>query len=73
MLKTYERCSRTTARASGWPEVPRPLIERLERGEFDLVAVGRTLIVNPEWPNLVRQGAFDQLRPYTNESLMRLE
>ncbi|WP_344857876.1 NADH:flavin oxidoreductase [Amycolatopsis ultiminotia] len=36
---------------------------RLEEGEFDLVAVGRALIADPEWPNRVRSGhptrAFD--------------
>ena len=26
------------------------LLERLERDEFDLVAIGRSLIVNPTWP-----------------------
>ena len=30
------------------------LVERLERGEFDLVALGRALIVNPDWPKQVR-------------------
>ena len=33
-----------------------PLMERLERGEFDLVAVGRMLIANPGWPNILRGG-----------------
>ena len=36
----------------------------LGRGDFDLVAVGRALIANPDWPQIVREQAFDRLRPY---------
>lgn len=58
-----------------------PLMERLERGEFDLVAVGRMLIANPSWPNQIRArgsrsgNGLDQcrLRPYSNEMLGLLE
>jgi 2,4-dienoyl-CoA reductase-like NADH-dependent reductase (Old Yellow Enzyme family) len=28
----------------------------LERGDFDLVAVGRALIANPDWPEKIRRG-----------------
>jgi len=48
------------------------LLEMMERGDFDLVAVGRALIVNPDWPNKVREGQFDQLKPYTPEALTTL-
>jgi 2,4-dienoyl-CoA reductase-like NADH-dependent reductase (Old Yellow Enzyme family) len=48
------------------------LLEMLARGDFDLVAVGRALIVNPDWPNKVRAGHFDELRPYTPEALATL-
>jgi 2,4-dienoyl-CoA reductase-like NADH-dependent reductase (Old Yellow Enzyme family) len=37
---------------------------RLDRGEFDLIALGRTLLTNPDWPRLVREGRLDALRPY---------
>ncbi len=50
-----------------------PLLEKLDRGEFDLVAVGRALVVNPDWPRVLREGRNDALRPYSNEALMRLE
>ena len=50
-----------------------PLIERLEREEFDLVAVGRALIPNPDWANLVRRGAWDAIRPYANDMLYTLD
>ncbi len=49
-----------------------PLIERLQRGEFDLVALGRVLVTNPEWPLLVREGRFAELRPYENQHLSTL-
>ncbi len=45
------------------------LVERFERGEFDLVAVGRALIANPDWVNKAHAGAFDQLEDYTPEKL----
>lgn len=49
-----------------------PLLERLEAGEFDLVGVGRMLISNPAWPNQLREGRTDQIRPYSNADLMEL-
>lgn len=48
------------------------LLEMMARGDFDLVAVGRALIVNPDWPNKVRAGQLDQLKPYTPEALATL-
>jgi 2,4-dienoyl-CoA reductase-like NADH-dependent reductase (Old Yellow Enzyme family) len=35
------------------------LVDMLERGEFDLVAIGRALLVNPDWGNKVRAGLVD--------------
>ena len=48
------------------------LMEMLARGDFDLVAVGRALIVNPDWPNALREGRLDQLKPWTPEALATL-
>lgn len=48
------------------------LIERLERNEFDLVAVGRPLLADPEWTLKVRKGRFDELKPFTAEALQTL-
>ena len=48
------------------------LAERLQRGEFDLVAVGRSLIVNPTWPALIRSGAIGNLRPFNRSALSQL-
>ncbi|WP_140986769.1 NADH:flavin oxidoreductase [Asticcacaulis tiandongensis] len=35
------------------------LLRRLDRGDFDLVAVGRALISDPQWVEKVRRGADD--------------
>ncbi|MDP6406854.1 MAG: NADH:flavin oxidoreductase [Alphaproteobacteria bacterium] len=48
------------------------LLARLEREEFDLVAVGRILITNPAWPHLVREGRYDEILPYTKDALATL-
>lgn len=49
-----------------------PLIERLERGEFDLVGVGRALITNPDWPVHVRDGNHASLMDFTTADLSTL-
>lgn len=45
------------------------LIQRMERQEFDLVAVGRALIVDPDWANKVRENRFDDLTSFKTEAL----
>ncbi len=49
------------------------LLARLEQQEFDLVAVGRALIADPEWPEKIRTGHTTELKPYIRESLVTLE
>jgi len=44
-------------------------IERLDRGEFDLVAVGRALLQDPEWALKVRQNRLSELRDYDASAL----
>lgn len=41
------------------------LLARLERGEFDLVAVGRALLQDPAWLEKVRQNRLDQIAGFT--------
>jgi 2,4-dienoyl-CoA reductase-like NADH-dependent reductase (Old Yellow Enzyme family) len=48
------------------------LLARLERDEFDLVGVGRALIVDPDWALKVRDARHDELTDYTTQSLMTL-
>jgi 2,4-dienoyl-CoA reductase-like NADH-dependent reductase (Old Yellow Enzyme family) len=45
------------------------LLDRLGRDEFDLVAIGRSLIVNPAWPGIVRRGALNELLPFNRSVL----
>ena len=48
------------------------LDRRLRDGEFDLVAVGRALITDPQWPSKVRDGRYAELAPFTPASLATL-
>ncbi len=45
------------------------LHERMERGEFDLIAVGRALIQDPDWAHKVQEGRLEDLQPYDGEAL----
>lgn len=48
------------------------LIARMDRGEFDLVAVGRSLISNPAWPKQIQRGAWNELQPFNRSALGQL-
>ena len=48
------------------------LVEMFERGDFDLVGVGRALIVDPRWSAKVRDGRFDALLAYLPDALKTL-
>ncbi len=48
------------------------LIERMERGEFDLIAVGRALITNPDWPKKIANGERETLRSFRTKDLAEL-
>jgi len=48
------------------------LLERLERDEFDLVGVGRALIVDPDWARKVMEGRYSELSPFHREALASL-
>ncbi|MEU6587216.1 NADH:flavin oxidoreductase [Nocardia sp. NPDC046763] len=48
------------------------LLDRLERDEFDLVAVGRALLQDPEWASKVLAGQIDELKPYDAAALKTL-
>jgi 2,4-dienoyl-CoA reductase-like NADH-dependent reductase (Old Yellow Enzyme family) len=45
------------------------LVERFDRGEFDLVGVGRAMIAEPDWPKIVRRGALGSLKPFRPNAL----
>ena len=48
------------------------LLTRLNNQEFDLVAVGRALLVDPEWAVKVRDGHQEDILPFSREALMSL-
>jgi 2,4-dienoyl-CoA reductase-like NADH-dependent reductase (Old Yellow Enzyme family) len=54
------------------PSTIQGVAERLDRGEFDLVAVGRALIADPEWANKVRERKFGELAGYSVELMKTL-
>jgi len=48
------------------------LIERMERKEFDLIAVGRALLQDPQWANKIREGRADELMEFSKDALCKL-
>jgi 2,4-dienoyl-CoA reductase-like NADH-dependent reductase (Old Yellow Enzyme family) len=45
------------------------LMRRFDRGDFDLVGVGRAMIAEPDWPQIVRRGELTALKPFAVNSL----
>ena len=43
------------------------LLERLDNGEFDLVAVGRALLGDSAWANKIRDGRENEIVTFTPE------
>ena len=48
------------------------LIARLEKDEFDLVAVGRALLADPHWVQKIRDGRDSELKDFERADLMTL-
>lgn len=48
------------------------LVERVEQGEFDLVAVGRALLSDPAWVRKIHEGNAEALIPFTAEAIKTL-
>jgi 2,4-dienoyl-CoA reductase-like NADH-dependent reductase (Old Yellow Enzyme family) len=48
------------------------LTRRLDRGDFDLVAVGRSLLSDPNWVSKIKAGKNDQLKGFSKEALSEL-
>ena len=48
------------------------LLERMERGEFDLIAVGRALLADPMWVVKVREGRDDELSDFDPAAMKEL-
>jgi 2,4-dienoyl-CoA reductase-like NADH-dependent reductase (Old Yellow Enzyme family) len=48
------------------------LVERMDKGEFDLVAVGRALLQDPLWANKIRDGQHHALEQFSGDALATL-
>jgi len=48
------------------------LLDRLAKDEFDMVAVGRALLVDPDWANKIREGRASELKAFTQEAMTEL-
>lgn len=48
------------------------LLRRLDRGEFDLVAVGRAVLQDPEWAVKVREGRTHELMDFERSAMATL-
>ena len=48
------------------------LLRRMDAQEFDLVAVGRALIANPDWVDMVQHHRHEELKPFRKEHLAEL-
>ncbi len=48
------------------------LVQRMQNREFDMVAVGRALLQDPEWLEKVRQGRSEDIEPFAKRSLKTL-
>ncbi len=48
------------------------LVRRLDRGDFDLVAVGRPLLADPSWPQKIREQRVGELKGFSAEALGQL-
>ncbi|ELK48060.1 NADH:flavin oxidoreductase [Halobacillus sp. BAB-2008] len=48
------------------------LIEKLDQDEFDLIAIGRSLLQDPEWVKKVEEGRVNDLLPFDKDALTKL-
>lgn len=48
------------------------LVRRMDRGDFDLVAVGRPILADPEWVQKIRQNRTSELKGFSKEAFSQL-
>jgi len=58
--------------ASSNPSSLDELLLRMDRGDFDLVAVGRPLLADPHWVQKIRENRTEELKGFSKEALMEL-
>ena len=69
---TLQRQAQRVVQAEAQQVVAAEHAARMEMDEFDLIAVGRALLANPDWPKLIRAGATDKLRTFNKGQLAEL-
>jgi 2,4-dienoyl-CoA reductase-like NADH-dependent reductase (Old Yellow Enzyme family) len=47
-------------------------LRRLDRGDVDLVGIGRALLQDPQWAVKVHQGRTDELMDFDRSAMMGL-
>ena len=57
---------------SSTPSSLNELLRRLDRGDFDLVAVGRALLADAAWARKISEGRSSELRGFSKEELATL-
>lgn len=57
---------------SSQPSSLEELLRRFDRGDFDLVAVGRPLLSDPSWAQKIREGKNEDLKGFTPAALGEL-
>ncbi|WDF76559.1 NADH:flavin oxidoreductase [Mucilaginibacter sp. KACC 22773] len=58
--------------ASSNPSSLDELLRRMDRGDFDLVAVGRPLLADPHWVQKIRDNRTEELKGFSKEALAQL-
>lgn len=48
------------------------LVERMQAGEFDLIAVGRALLQDPQWLEKLKSGRSEEIEPFAKKALTAL-
>ncbi len=48
---------------AGKMDDPYRIAQAIEQGKIDCASIGRTLLAEPDWPNKVREGKLDEIRP----------
>lgn len=61
-----------TAHETSVRENMEKLVKKIAEDEFDLVAVGRALLADPEWAKKLKDDDLEQAVPYTRESVQTL-
>jgi 2,4-dienoyl-CoA reductase-like NADH-dependent reductase (Old Yellow Enzyme family) len=72
-LDVMESFTGTEEAQSTFPATTSRLLEGLRAGDFDLVAVGRSLIADPDWVRKLREGREGEIRTFRKEQIAFLE